>query len=291
MATSKQALSRAAKELGYCRWDDPQAGTKYGRWYAELTKSPYFGTSGVPFCAMGVSYIMDAVKQACAGLPTAGVSTIYSGASRAGIILQSKQSAVPGDIVIFDWSNVAGPNDHVGFVEINMGSTGLQTIEFNTTGADGRSGSVARKVRSWDVVQCIVRPPWSKGETGGVEDYLPAKLKVDGYWGRLTTIALQVHFGTPVDGVVSSQDPYWESRNPGLGTGWEWGAGVEGSQLIIAMQKVLRVNPDGLVGPDTINALIKRFMGTSGANTLDGKLDGPSVTIKAMQKALNAGKF
>ena len=34
MATSKECLSRASRELGYCRWDDPQAGTKYGRWYA-----------------------------------------------------------------------------------------------------------------------------------------------------------------------------------------------------------------------------------------------------------------
>lgn len=291
MATSKECLSRASRELGYCRWDDSQAGTKYGRWYAELTKSPYFGTSGVPFCAMGVSYIMDAVKQACAGLPTAGVPTIYSGASGAGIILPNKRSAVPGDIVIFDWSNVSGPNDHVGFVEINYGNSGLQTIEFNTTGSDGRSGSVARKVRSWDVVQCVVRPPWSGGQTGGVSDYLPGKLKVDGHWGRLTTIALQVHFGTPVDGVVSSQDAYWESRNPGLGTGWEWVQNADGSQLIIAMQKVLGVEADGLIGPDTINALIKRFMGSSGATALDGKLDYESLTVKAMQKALNSGKL
>lgn len=291
MATSKQALSRAAKELGYCRWDDPKTGTKYGRWYAELTKSPYFGTSGVPFCAMGVSYIMDAVRQACAGLPTASVPTINSGASKAGIIISNKKKAVPGDIVIFDWSNVSGPNDHVGFVEINYGNSGLQTIEFNTTGSDGRSGSVARKVRSWDVVQCIVRPPWSKGETGGVGDYLPGKLAEDGYWGRATTIALQVYFGTPVDGIVSSQDPYWESRNPGLGTGWEWGAGVQGSQLIIAMQKVLGVKRDGLFGPDTANALIKRFKASSGADLYDGRLDGPSVTIKAMQRSLNEGKF
>lgn len=291
MATSKQALSRAAKELGYCRWDDPKTGTKYGRWYAELTKSPYFGTSGVPFCAMGVSYIMDAVRQACAGLPTASVPTINSGASKAGIIISNKKKAVPGDIVIFDWSNVSGPNDHVGFVEINYGNSGLQTIEFNTTGSDGRSGSVARKVRSWDVVQCIVRPPWSKGETGGVGDYLPGKLAEDGYWDRATTIALQVYFGTPVDGIVSSQDPYWESRNPGLGTGWEWGAGVQGSQLIIAMQKVLGVKRDGLFGPDTANALIKRFKASSGADLYDGRLDGPSVTIKAMQRSLNEGKF
>lgn len=120
---------------------------------------------------------------------------------------------------------------------------------------------------------------------------LGGKLAVDGYWGEATTRALQEHFGTPVDGIVSSQDPYWEPRNPGLGTGWEWGAGVDGSQLIIAMQKALRVKPDGLIGPDTINALIKRYMGASGATELDGKLDGPSVTIKAMQEALNAGEF
>lgn len=291
MATSKQALSRAAKELGYCRWDDPKAGTKYGRWYAELTKSPYFGTNGVPFCAMGVSYIMDAVKQACAGLPTASVPTLNSGASKAGIIIPDKRKAIPGDLVIFDWANVSGPNDHVGFVEINYGSSGLQTVEFNTTGPDGRSGSVARKVRSWDVVQCIVRPPWSKGETGGIGDYLPGKLAEDGYWGRATTVALQVHFGTPVDGIVSSQDAYWKSRNPGLGTGWEWVKSAEGSQLMIAMQKVLGVKPDGLFGPKTANALIKRFKASSGAALYDGRLDGPSVTIKAMQKALNAGKF
>lgn len=291
MATSNQALSRAAKELGYCRWDDPKTGTKYGRWYAELTKSPYFGTNGVPFCAMGVSYIMDAVEQACAGLPTASVPTLNSGASKAGIIIPDKRKAVPGDIVIFDWSNVSGPNDHVGFVEINYGNSGLQTIEFNTTGADGRSGSVARKVRSWDVVQCVIRPPWSQGETGGVSDYLPGRLAEDGYWGRAMTIALQVYFGTPVDGIVSSQDPYWESRNPGLGTGWEWGAGIQGSQLIIAMQKVLGVKRDGLFGPDTANALIKRFKASSGADLYDGRLDGPSVTIKAMQRSLNAGTF
>ena len=43
MATPNDVLNIAAKEVGYSRWTDPQPGTKYGRWYAELTKSPYFG--------------------------------------------------------------------------------------------------------------------------------------------------------------------------------------------------------------------------------------------------------
>lgn len=294
MATSKDCLARASRELGYCRWDDPQAGTKYGRWYAELTKSPYFGTSGIPFCAMGVSYIMDAVEQACAGLPTAGVPTIYSGASRAGIIIPNKRSAVPGDIVIFDWSNVYGPNDHVGFVEINRGGTGLQTIEFNTTGADGRSGSVARKVRGWDVVQCIVRPPWSKGETGGVEDYLPTALAVDGMWGEATTISAQVQAGTPVDGIVSSQDASWKRYYKGCTSGWEWLQKAEGSQLIIAIQKTLRDKYgqdvgeiDGVAGRLFWRALER----AAGYDADEVGLEYPSNTIRWLQRQLNAGTF
>lgn len=40
MATAKQVLAREAAEIGYSRWDDPEQGTKYGRWMAKLTGSP-----------------------------------------------------------------------------------------------------------------------------------------------------------------------------------------------------------------------------------------------------------
>ena len=35
MASANKVLSIAAGEVGYSRWDDPQAGTKYGRAFAE----------------------------------------------------------------------------------------------------------------------------------------------------------------------------------------------------------------------------------------------------------------
>ena len=57
------------------------------------------------------------------------------------------------------------------------------------------------------------------------------------------------------------------------------------------MQKKCGVAADGFMGPNTINALIKHFQGTSGATLLDGRLDYPSITVKAMQKALNSNKF
>lgn len=133
--------------------------------------------------------------------------------------------------------------------------------------------------------------PSSSGSGSSSSSTSSGKLTVDGYWGKDTTKALQKYFKTPVDGVVSSQDKYWESKNPGLTGGWEWINNPVGSQLIIAMQKKLGVKADGIFGKNTANALIKRYMKTSGASILDGKLDAKSMTIKAMQKALNNGKF
>lgn len=133
--------------------------------------------------------------------------------------------------------------------------------------------------------------PSSSGSSSSSSSSSSSKLTVDGYWGKDTTKALQKYFKTPVDGVVSSQDKYWKSKNPGLTGGWEWTSKAVGSQLIIAMQKKLGVKADGIFGKDTANALIKRYMKTSGASVLDGKLDAKSMTIKAMQKALNNGKF
>ena len=42
----------------------------------------------------------------------------------------------------------------------------------------------------------------------------------------------------------------------------------------------------GIVGPKTINALEQHY-----GFTPDGRLDGPSNTVRAMQRALNEGRF
>lgn len=115
-------------------------------------------------------------------------------------------------------------------------------------------------------------------------------LEVDGYWGEATTRRLQAYFGTPQDGVVSSQDAHWKGRNGGLTGGWEWLSHGVGSQLIAAMQRKLGISDDGFFGPATANALIARYAGETGC-IQDGKLDASSATIKAMQRKLNAGSF
>lgn len=119
----------------------------------------------------------------------------------------------------------------------------------------------------------------------------PGGLEADGLWGSSTTRALQRLLGTPADGSVSSQPAAWRGRNPGLTTGWEWTASPVGSQVVAEMQRRMGVTADGMFGPATANALISRFMGESGATVLDGRIDAGSPTVRAMQRALNEGRF
>lgn len=289
MATAQDVLRIAAAEIGYCRWDDKQAGTKYGRWYAQKTGSSYFGQNGVAFCAMFVSWCLDRAGASCAGFPTASCSAAYNGAKPKGAVLSDKRDAKPGDVIIFDWDDTGWSWDHTGFCEINRGGS-VQTIEGNTTGPDGRSGSVARKVRSWDDVYCVIRPSYSAQQTSN----LPTKLAEDGLWGEDTTRAAQKQAGTPVDCVVSSQEKDWKKYYKGCTTGWEWVSNPKGSQLIAKMQTTLRDKYgqnigkiDGIAGKKFWQAMER----AAGYDADNKGFEYPSNTVKWFQKKLNAGTF
>jgi hypothetical protein len=114
----------------------------------------------------------------------------------------------------------------------------------------------------------------------------PKGLKEDGFWGGATTRRAQQVLGTTVDGIVSSQPHPWKGANPGLTTGWEWTLDPEGSELIGAIQEILGVTKDYMIGPETITAFQKR-MGT----TADGELWRESPAIKELQRRLNKGKI
>lgn len=300
MSSANDVLRIAAGEIGYSRWNDPEHGTKYGRWMAEQTGSPYFGANGVPFCAMFVSWVLAKAGVKCEGFPAAGCGTALRAAVKAGAVIADKRQAKPGDIVIFDWPTVAGGNDHTGIVELNRGGY-IQTIEGNTSpgnsGSQGNGGGVYRRTRGWSVVQAVIRPKYN-GSSSAANPSAPAqasgKLEVDGIWGRATTLRLQEVLGAPYrDGEISRQNAAWKSISKGCGTGWEWVAGGKGtgSQTIKLMQQRIGANPDGFVGPNTWNCLIRHFKFASGATELDGRIDCPSITVKAMQRALNNGKF
>lgn len=164
MATANDILRLASGELGYTDASDPQTGSKYGRWYASATNSAYFGSTGVPWCAMFVSYILNQGGQSCPGIPGASCSAILSAARKAGAVRASTRDAQPGDLVIFDWDGNGSP-EHIGFVELNKGSY-LQTIEGNTSPSNGGSqsngGGVYRRTRTFPYVLAVIAVPYTQ---------------------------------------------------------------------------------------------------------------------------------
>lgn len=293
--TAQSVLDVARGEIGYSRWSDPQAGTKYGRWYAGQTGEPYYGQSGVPYCAMFATWVFARAGATCPGLPSAYCPYIVRDGKKAGRSIP-KRDAKPGDVVLFDWGG-DGVSDHVGIVESNNGSY-LTTIEGNTSsgngGSQGNGGGVYRRTRSFSVVCCVLRPTYSTDETSTTSTAVE-KIEEDGWWGPATTRRLQRFFGTPEDGIVSSQWSGDAWRHKGC-TSFEHDPSGVGSTLVRAIQVKLtsfgyRVAIDDLCGPSTINAMIDHFARESGATERDGKLDGPSITIRAMQHALNEGRF
>ena len=163
MATPTDVLRVAAGEIGYVALDDPDSGSKYGRWYADTMGRPeYRGPStAYPWCAMFVSWVFAQAGQSMPGLPTPQCSVIVSrnrGSSRA----VSKYDAQPGDVILFDWDPKKGNGaDHVGIVELNKGSY-VQTIEGNTSsgssGSQSNGGGVWRRTRAYSTVYAIYRP-------------------------------------------------------------------------------------------------------------------------------------
>nr|DAX40659.1 MAG TPA: N acetylmuramidase [Caudoviricetes sp.] len=116
------------------------------------------------------------------------------------------------------------------------------------------------------------------------------ELEVDGYWGSKTTEMLQGVIGATMgdNGIITSQAESNRGILAGCTSGWEFVAddAAQGSYVIGMMQNRLGVNDDGIVGPVTINAL-SEWYGLGG----DGKLDAPSNTVMAMQRALQRGEF
>jgi len=132
-------------------------------------------------------------------------------------------------------------------------------------------------------------------------------VSVDGYWGEETSAGLQRFMnavrgaGLSVDGVISSQPSSMAPSCSGIVSGWEWvdDAQASGSPTMLAMYQWLGsgtydftiyylqrwlggVEADGTIGPNTIKALQNHY-----GLTADGRLDGPSETIKALQNEIN----
>lgn len=271
-------ISTAAAEVGYSRWSDREPGTKYGRWYAEQTGSSYYGTSGVPYCAMFVSWVMAQAGAKCEGIPGAYCPWILTAGRKAAKTVPTA-SARKGDVVLFDWES-DGTSDHVGLVVANSGGV-LRTIEGNTN-----NGCVARRTRSYSTVIGVIRPDYD----GSVADASAQgrAIDVDGVWGRDTTTAVQKALGTEQDGTVSDQYAGHKADNPGLSSAsWEWhDTTTLGSDMVRSLQRKIGASVDGIAGTKTFKAL-QKYLGT----VQDGHISNPSNCVMALQRRLNEGSF
>lgn len=108
-------------------------------------------------------------------------------------------------------------------------------------------------------------------------------LSIDGKFGPATARRLQQYFGTTQDGVISHQ--YKQKFNQNIYAA-QFDQTLRGSNVIRALQKLLGVSQDGLMGQATIKALQKR-LGT----TQDGIISPVSNAVKALQQALNNNKL
>lgn len=161
MATASDVLRIARAEVGYCRYNDPERGTKYGRWYESEVDGPGgydYGANGVAYCAMFASWVLAQAGVSCAGMPGAYCPSIHHSQTLAAPQLR------PGDLVLFDWEN-DNVDDHIGIVASNDAATKkIATIEGNTSG-----GRVAERTRAYSTICGGIRPAYDgQGSTGAV---------------------------------------------------------------------------------------------------------------------------
>lgn len=282
MATASQIINIAAKEVGYTRWSDPNPGTKYGRWYAQKTSSPYFGRSGVAYCAMFVSWVLSQAGMTPPGGIFAYCPTGLANARRLGRVID-KRHAKPGDVVFFDW-NHDRITDHVGIVTANRGSY-IETIEGNTSsgrrGSQSNGGGVYRRARSLSLVLAVATPQYSTASPVHPSNGARSGLVVDGWAGSATIRRAQQLARTPVDRVISGQ---WKGNKQ-----YHWAVtaisyGKGGSTLVRKIQATLGINADGHWGRQTSIAMQRALHVTQ-----DGYFGHASV--KAWQQALNSGRL
>ena len=295
--SASSVLAIARGEIGYSRWDDPDPGTKYGRWYEEaIDRNPGnydFGASGVPYCAMFVSWVFDRAGASCVGIPGAYCPSILAVGKSKGRLVPAS-GAVPGDVVLFDWGG-DGVSDHVGIVEVNKGGY-LQTVEGNTNNGGG-----ARRTRAHSTVSGVIRPAYDgsakpSGGSSGSTSSAPASGSIadvqrwagsaaDGVFGPNTKAALvrklqselnaQFGRGLAVDGVWGprTKAACVNVRRGARGNitrmlqgaliclgydtgGFDGDFGAKTEAAVRSYQRTRGLSVDGVAGPNTLGALL-----------------------------------
>jgi peptidoglycan hydrolase-like protein with peptidoglycan-binding domain len=254
MPTEAQVAAYHARQIGTLEVPRGSNRTVYNKWY---------GMSPAAWCDIYQSWIFAHVGGASIVGKFAWTVAHAKWFKARG---QWGTTPRPGALVFYDWSGGKSLDgiDHVGFVERVLRDGRLQTIEGNSNigGPDG----VWRHYRSQSLVVGYGYPKYDSGTvTSGSRvppigaHAKPKKLTVDGVMGPLTIKALQRALKVAADGEL-------------------------GPITKKALQKALVVPQTGHVDINTKRAL-RMDLGLASASTWT------AAVTKALQKALNAGKF
>lgn len=157
MATAKDILAVARKELGYTESPAGSNRTKYGKW---------FGLDGQPWCMMFIQWCFrQAGAQDMLPAHTASCGAFMRASKAAERWVTGNYK--PGDVVIYDFPGGAS-TDHCGIV-VAATNNGVQAIEGNTAvGDDSNGGKVMERFRDLKYIVGAHRPMYKDDEVNEV---------------------------------------------------------------------------------------------------------------------------
>ena len=152
MATAKDILAVARRELGYTESPAGSNRTKYGKW---------FGLDGQPWCMMFVQWCFrQADAQDLLPALTASCGALMRAAQAKGCWITGGYQ--PGDVVIYDFPGNNVKTDHCGIV-LTAVTGGVRAIEGNTgIGNDANGGEVMERTRPLSVIIGAYRPHYAE---------------------------------------------------------------------------------------------------------------------------------
>lgn len=186
MATRETVLHNAASQIGYYAPNDPEPGSRYARWLADVTGEDWLRGSSteIAWCCCFVSWVLAVSDQDCTGFPSYNTDLVLG----KNPPLVSKSECMPGDIIIWDWDG-DGLTDHIGFVNYCDKDGYIQTIEGN----HGNYVTTVDRSNYWGCVAAIIRPPYdnalpydSGSDSASDTDYLTAMAErvINGDYGN-----------------------------------------------------------------------------------------------------------
>ena len=278
--TAESVIAAAEGELGYYAPADPERGSKFGRWLAELTGEEWLAGPSVEiwWCCCFVSYCLDRGGVVMKGFPTYNTDIALANGGRNYLV--DKNQVRRGDILIFDWNWSTSSTDHIG---LSLGSASggyVNTIEGNVGNA------VKHMNRSLSQVRYCLRPHYADAPQPA-----PQKLDIDGIAGFLTVKALQEAVHSPyVDGVISGQvKSNYRYFNGIASVSFDGGSG---SMCVKLLQEKIGAGIDGIWGRETSEKL-QRYLQKKGYDIGKDGIDGyfGSSSVCALQRCLNDGKL